>query len=64
MNVLTINKVHEFLAPIPSETMQTMHAIQVNNPLYVTHPIIIQLQITEVICYIYVKKHTSEWYVG
>ena len=51
-----IYEVSKFLAPIPSETM---HAIQLENSFYATHPIIISLHLNRVTSYF--KARTPTW---
>ena len=59
VNGVLINEVPKFPAPIPSETT---HAIQIENPFYATHPIIIPLKLNGVTSYFDVRKPTWEEY--
>ena len=53
MNGLLIDEVPKFLPPIPSETM---HAIQIKNPIDATCPIIISLKLNRVTSYFKMKN--------
>ena len=59
MNGVLINEVPKYLAPVPSETI---HAIQIENPIDANHPIIIPLKLNGVTSYFEVRKPTQEEY--